>query len=399
MKMNELFEGATQQLNEGTEARIQHAEDLIFWEGSKGALRALEALKSIEEGKHQDVTIKWDGSPAIVFGRNADGEFILTDKSGFGAKTYDGKPKSAQAVNDMFMRRPAAAKDPERQQVFAGKMSQLYDLYEQSFPQHVIGFLQGDLLYFDTPPQQDGNFVFTPNVVTYSVDASSDIGRQIAASRSGVVVHKFMTPDGAASAVPQSILNQMNAGEVMYFPPVSVSQAPNVNDSHVKEAMTVVSQNGPLVDDMLNTERLTRLKMKDLPNIFYTYLNRKVDSGLHDLGDDFFEWLPTSKVSAPKQQRLQDYIVEHKQAFTSMWRIIETIMQIKNDIISQFDSHDSPIKASISGRSGGEGYVLDHSEGAIKLVDRSGFTAANRAVQRESASPELDNIRKLSGLS
>ena len=43
-------------------ARIQHAEDLIFWEGSAGAAKALESLKAIETGKHKDVTIKWDGS-------------------------------------------------------------------------------------------------------------------------------------------------------------------------------------------------------------------------------------------------------------------------------------------------------------------------------------------------
>ena len=68
-------------LKEG--ARIDHAEDIIFWEGSKGAIRALESLKQMEQGGHTNVTVKWDGSPALVFGRNENGEFILTDKSGF----------------------------------------------------------------------------------------------------------------------------------------------------------------------------------------------------------------------------------------------------------------------------------------------------------------------------
>lgn len=27
-------------------ARIDHAEDIVFWEGSRGAIRALESLKS-----------------------------------------------------------------------------------------------------------------------------------------------------------------------------------------------------------------------------------------------------------------------------------------------------------------------------------------------------------------
>ena len=33
-------------------------------------------------------------------------------------------------------------------------------------------------------------------------------------------------------------------------------------------------------------------------------------------------------------------------------------------------------------KAGGEGFVLAHPEGAIKLVDRAGFTAANRAIER-----------------
>jgi len=396
MKVIELFEDVKFTLNEGAEARIQHAEDLIFWEGSKGALSAVDALKGLEQGRHKDVTIKWDGSPAIIFGRNENGDFVLTDKSGFAAKGYDGKPTSAAAVNAMFSRRNP--NNAEAQKIFASKMSALYNLYEKSFPQHVIGYLKGDLLYFDTPPQQNGNFVFTPNIVTYSIDASSEIGKNIAASKSGVVVHRFMTPDGKDSTVPQSILNQMNTGEVLYFPPVTVERAPNVNDSHVNDANSGITQYGAQIDDMLNTERLTRLKMKDLPMIFYTYLNRKVDSGLTNLGSDFVNWLGTSKVSPAKQQRIQQYITEHQSAFSGMWKIVDQIMQIKNDIIKQFDSHNTAIKATIGDASGGEGYVLDHSQGAIKLVDRSGFTAANRQVQREAKSIELNQIQKLSGI-
>ena len=58
-------------------ARIDHAEDIVFWEGSRGAIRALERLKSLEQGGHTDVTVKWDGSPAIVFGRNEAGNQLF----------------------------------------------------------------------------------------------------------------------------------------------------------------------------------------------------------------------------------------------------------------------------------------------------------------------------------
>ena len=71
MRFFEFYQSNSIPLMEG--ARIQHAEDIVFWEGSNGAVRAVEALKNLEKGSHIDVTIKWDGSPAIIFGRDENG--------------------------------------------------------------------------------------------------------------------------------------------------------------------------------------------------------------------------------------------------------------------------------------------------------------------------------------
>ena len=57
-------------------------------------------------------------------------------------------------------------------------------------------------------------------------------------------------------------------------------------------------------------------------------------------------------------------------------------MRTKDDIISKFDSQGGQVKQSINGQPGGEGYVLAHPKGDIKLVPRATFTAANRAVKR-----------------
>jgi hypothetical protein len=43
--------------------------------------------------------VKWDGVPALVFGRKPDtGEFVLTDDSGFSAAGYDGLFTSTDAI-------------------------------------------------------------------------------------------------------------------------------------------------------------------------------------------------------------------------------------------------------------------------------------------------------------
>ena len=60
-------------------ARIQHLEDLILRDGVAGGKKAISTLHQVEQNPGS-VTIKWDGRPAIVFGRNEKGEFVLVNK-------------------------------------------------------------------------------------------------------------------------------------------------------------------------------------------------------------------------------------------------------------------------------------------------------------------------------
>ena len=57
-------------------------------------------------------------------------------------------------------------------------------------------------------------------------------------------------------------------------------------------------------------------------------------------------------------------------------------MQVKDSIIQQLDTAQGDVQATVNGRPGGEGYVLNTPQGNIKLVKRSGFTRANRAINR-----------------
>jgi hypothetical protein len=54
----------------------------------------------------------------------------------------------------------------------------------------------------------------------------------------------------------------------------------------------------------------------------------------------------------------------------------------KDQVIADIDAQGGTVQQNIGGQAGGEGYVLAHPEGDIKLVPRSTFSAANRAVQR-----------------
>ena len=363
-------------------ARIQHAEDIIFWEGSAGAKRVIQSLRDLAEQGHKDVTIKWDGSPAIIFGRNENGEFILTDKSGFTAKGYDGRSKSADDLEQMFLNRSGGKnRDKPSYQAFAANMKDIFDEYEKAVPADYRGYFKGDLLYFNKPELKNGNYVFKPNIVEYAVDANSDLGKRIGASKTGVVIHRQVQPDGVET--PLQDPDVFLGNEVLVVPPISVEKPAEVDNQQLAQLEKIVNKNSAGIDQLLNLQALKQLQLSNFSDILYAYTNSKVDTGLQNLGKDFEQWLEGSKVSKRKKQNVMQYIQQNLAAFNALWQTVNAIMQVKDNIIAQFDSHDSTVKQRIPGHGqGGEGYVLAHPEGDIKLVPREFFTKANRAVKR-----------------
>ena len=131
-KMKKLLDKA---LNEEG-ARIQHLEDLIIWDGSVGGQKAIAKLHQVETSP-KSISIKWDGSPAVIFGRNENGEFVLTDKSGFGAKGYNGRVTSADELGDMFNNRKMKDPSPEKvagKKEFVQNMKTAWDKIESVIP-------------------------------------------------------------------------------------------------------------------------------------------------------------------------------------------------------------------------------------------------------------------------
>src|SRR6056300_768485 len=89
MKANEL------NLSEDTNLHLTHLEDLALFQGKQGAEKAIAFLKNLADlaktssPKKYNVTLKWDGSPAIFCGTDpSDGKFFVGTKAVFnkGAK-------------------------------------------------------------------------------------------------------------------------------------------------------------------------------------------------------------------------------------------------------------------------------------------------------------------------
>ena len=99
---------------------IEHLEDWVFRMGPEGIAKALAIVTHAETAPGM-TTAKWDGKPAIIWGRKPTGEFVLTDKSGFGAKGYDGMATSPQMLERIMRMR-------------SGERGELIDIYTKLWP-------------------------------------------------------------------------------------------------------------------------------------------------------------------------------------------------------------------------------------------------------------------------
>ena len=362
------------------DARIHHLEDFVLWDGSQGAREAVTALSNINKNL-KSVTIKWDGAVGVIFGRNPNGEFIFTDKAGFVAKGYDGRTTNADDLGAMIQGR---VKDPSKAadyKIFAGKMKSVFSVVEAATPEDLEGYYKADILYFQQPQLQNNVYKFKPNVVTYSVKADSVLGKKIARSEVGIVIHSKINEQGVAQSMPEDL--EFRGSKLLVVPPVTVSEPVTVDDAALDQVKALLSQHSQDIDSVLDRNKLSTMKVSDFAQILYTYVNNKVLKGESDLGRDFVKWLTmTSAVSRNKQGKIVDYVKQEVKGFNALWKVFVGIQMAKDAVIRQLDSQQSDVTASMNDQPGGEGYVVQTAKGPIKLVNRAGFSKQNFQLNR-----------------
>ena len=362
------------------DARIHHLEDFVLWNGSQGASQALDALSNINKNL-KSVTIKWDGAVGVIFGRNPNGEFIFTDKAGFVAKGYDGRVTNADDLGAMIQGRAKDASKAADYKVFADKMKSVFPIIESATPENLVGYYRADILYFQQPELKDGRYQFKPNVVTYSVTPDSVLGKKIAKSSVGVVIHSMINEQGTEQPVPDDL--EFKGSKLLVVPPVTVSNPVQLDTTQLAQVKSMLTQHARDIDTVLDRNKLTAMKVSDFANILYTYVNSKVLTGMKDLGRDFVKWLTTtSAVSRNKQGKIVDYVKQNVVGFNALWKVFAGIQAAKDSVITQLDNQGSDVTASINDQPGGEGYVIQTAQGPIKLVNRAGFSKVNFALNR-----------------
>jgi hypothetical protein len=356
---------------------IEHLEDYVFRNGSTGIKKALDIIKHTSANTGKTTTVKWDGKPALVFGRDPNGTFILTDVSGFTAKGYNGLFTSPQQVTKHLAARDAEAesrgKSATRVATLAPIYNQLWPMLEASLTKDFRGYVQGDLLYTQRPPAVAGNFVFTPNTIEYKIPSASDVGQRIAQSDVGIAMHtQYSAPD--APKEPIGNIKFKKVPGLLLLEPVYAKENIRPNKDLVQQVKDIYNTQGAAIDGLFNPADLRALQITDLPKFCIDYINSRVGTGFDNLLTQFGPWLQT-KVNPRKFNNIVEYLQSPRSnldgmasAFTA-WGLLH---DIKMDILQQLDLQHP----------GQEGWVMATSTGMAKAVNRlaGGFTAANRQI-------------------
>lgn len=360
-------------LTEGV--RIEHPEDMIFDQRpSAGLNQALNGILAAAKNPNE-TTVKWDGKPAIIFGRKPNGEFVLTDKAGFGAKGYDGLATSPEQIAQIMNMRKG-----ERGELIA-LYQRLFPLLRRAVPENFRGYIQGDLLYSEPPQLVNNNYVFTPNTVTYTVPAGTDLGRKIAQSSAAVAIHTSLAEPGANPQPIRAAALAPSPGLLILDPSLKEPREIKLNNNTVKDAQRLLSQYGSAMDQLFNPAELRARKISNFPALIKTYINSRVRSGSYDnLIGGFGQWVQQKEPT--KAPRIFEWATANKQGVAALFQAFLEISSLKNEVVRQLDAQGHDVQASINNEPGHEGYV-GHG---MKFVDRMRFSQANFAKNN----PNLD---------
>ena len=392
----------------GKNLHLEHIEDEIInfgVDGGRAAINFIRSLRDMLAGSSRssvNMTVKWDGAPAIFAGTDpSDGKFFVAKKSVFNAtpKLY----KTNEEIDEDLK----------------GALNSKFKVALAEFPKLGIkGVLQGDLMFTDdvSTKKIDGTeyFTFQPNTIVYAVPTKSDLGKQISKSKIGVVWHttyegtelQSMTAKFGANVSKMKKVSSVWYDDATYKDvtgsAVMTADETKTLTKHVSDAgKTFHKIKAPLYRSFLDmqnsfTGNLAGASLK-------TYNNSKVRAGetisnprAHAQG--YLTWvestyqknidkIKTEKRKEELEKRKQETIRELKKHVINIENLVSFqnhIVNAKLEILKKLNSvrqlTDTFIKTSNGYKvTTPEGYVaIDRISGnAVKLVDRMEFSFNN----------------------
>ena len=382
MTLHEFLNYSPQQiLLEG----ITHVEDLVIDDGGQGAQTALEKLYDLTQDT-STISLKWDGFPAVIFGRDEQGNLVFMDKHMYD-KVVKGKMQF-MSIEEYDKARGANRSDLwDKEKIFVRLLNKIV-------PNVKNQFWMGDLMWAGKLTPQQGKFVFRPNTVEYHVDAGSELGKKIAKSQGGIAVHTFI-PGLSQNDQPLSGLQGLkdNAGIVFLQGEIQDKPVVRIPEKLFNEANAIVKKNAPLVDKFISD--LAAMKGKSIITAMSPFITSMLEDGdiQTDVVPRFLEFLGNKLSDKAKIQFLganrDGWLYQEKggaPGLIAIWTVWLKLTELKLAVKKQIDEQmkNSDVVAVTDGASAHEGYVFGSGSEKLKLVDRLGFSRANFAKHRVS---------------
>ena len=397
-----------QYLNEARNTHLEHLEDEIVNNGYEGGLNAVNFLSSLRtmmlgsSGSKLNVSVKWDGAPAVFCGTNPEnGKFFVGSKSIFNV---------TQKIN-------YTNRDIDRNH--GGGLADRLKVCLKYLPRLGIrGVVQGDLLF--VPGDIKGVTIhgekaiaFKPNTITYAVPQDSPLARRILNAKLGIIFHTSYSGSSMSKLKANFGVNvrSFNKSTAVFFDDASYKDTSGVAsftsaesdsyDAQLRMAIGSIKKSKPVLELMKRQHNLlsvgARLKIffndyvkkgKSVPSAkgAYNDFRKYYASALDDEVDARKTDKAKSKYAAIRNDGLRfidRYATELYFAIASymtLQRVKSFLVQKMNQIksIGTFIQTDKGFRVTNP-----EGYVaVDRMGRAVKLVDRLEFSTANFTVAK-----------------
>jgi hypothetical protein len=383
---------------------MEHAEDDVLNGGVSGTRDSINALRAVRDmlaghaEKKVDVTVKWDGAPAIFAGQDpSDGKFFVAKKG-----VFNKNPKVYKTYADI---------DADTTGDLADKLKACLMWLPKI---GIKGVIQGDLLFTQSDLKTaaiDGEeyITFHPNTLVYAVPANSELAKSIKAAKIGIVWHTMYEGDSfetMSASFGKDIISTLKKDKNVWMSDVDykdVSGKATMTQEETQKVTAILSEAGKIFQK-LDATILNAIKDdEELLQRIKTFNNTKIRARLQitdvkkhvqeliDYIQDIYTKEEESKksekgklsVTLKRNRILRFFSAKNKTALENIFTMMNLLAEAKLILIKKMDEVKTLNTFLLTKKgyevTGVEGYVaIDKLKGnAVKLVDRMQFSYAN----------------------
>ena len=386
---------------EGKNLHLEHLEDEVLNNGINGTRAAINFLRSLRDmlagsaKKSVNVSVKWDGAPAVFAGINPENDKFFVGTKGVFNKT----PKVNYTDADIDANHSSA-----------GLNAKLKVALKYLPKLGIKDVLQGDMLFtqddFSTETIDGISYTtFTPNTITYAVPKES--ASKIKKSKMGIVWHTTYSGDTLQSmraSFGASVKGLTKTNDVWFTDAdyKDTSGTINFNKAETSSITSVLSQAGKTFHKFNSQFTKQLMSRQDVVLLIKTFNNTKVREGqkisnTSKHSQDLIKYVDVKmqknidSVKTPKakdaKKKVKDDLISFLSSNKGNLKIIFDMQNLltdaKNMIIRKLEKAKGVMDTFIRTDDGyrvtpAEGFVaIDQMGDAVKLVNRLEFSQAN----------------------